>query len=551
MMLATAIGRRRRPWAWPQAPLLLRATQQIAHIGTKTAAPEAVLSSAAQTYEDVVRGVRIFHDREGHFAVPAQFQVPATGPEATTWPEDLRGFKLGMRVHKLMQAVGKKTAHSVEECATTAVAKKRSSSTQMSQATAKRLAMQEAIQRLEALGFPTSSWKDYQFQHVFLPALQAFRAIEQHMFVPQKFVVPFNDPAWPRRTWGFALGMQVKSVRQNRESISDDHADALDAIDFAWNVREAKWFQYFLPGLRTYKQIYGDVRVPLAFMVPMHDKRWPRHLWRYALGQHVFMVRSGMYSEQLEACQAELAALGFVLSVSDSLWNDTIFPALQAFVKHHGHCDVPQEFVVPAKSGWPNSAWHTKLGQYVKNIRQGRYQDQVKAHKDELTALGFVWQSHKNHHEATFQTIVLPAFETYKKLYGDVLISTDFVVPSSIKWPEKTHGFKLGQWITRVRNGKVKLTEKSRVQLEQAGFVWRVNDARWHDVLVPAFRVYAQLHGSCESMNTKFYVPSEPPYPKQAWGVNLGGALWHIRNGDTYVHDPQKRMELRKLGVLV
>ena len=72
-----------------------------------------------------------------------------------------------------------------------------------------------------------------------------------------------------------------------------------------------------------------------------------------------------------------------------------------------------------------------------------------------------------------------------------------------------------------------------RSELDKVGFVWRSYDQRWHDILLPAFRAYAELHGgTCASMSTKFTVPPEAPYPRTAWGMNLGGALWHIRNGD-------------------
>lgn len=508
-------------------------------------------------WREFVLALRSFYDNEGHFAIPSRFIVPAPSPfpfkfsaakrspstpqdqdktpvvvphhlRPESWPKELHGLALGLRVRTLVRAVERGAQkQSVEQLA-----------------------------ELQQLGFPWRSWDAYHFENVTVPALATFAELEGDLFVPQKFVVPHGDLAWPRATWGVPLGIHVAKLRKQKDqgTLDSHHNDALERMDFVWKVRDAKWFQYFLPGLRVYKELYGHADVPLAFVVPDEDsdaeKAWPEHLGGYMLGRHVYMVRSGKYLSQVEESRGVLEALGFSFNLSETAWSQTIFPALRVFAHEFHHCDVHQDFVVPSQVPWPEKAWGLKLGHTVKSIRQGAYEDQVQAYRRDLEQVGFIWNA-KQRLAMTVRQVVLPAMATYRKLHGHVLISTDFVVPDNdAAWPEPTRGFKLGHWITRARSGHVDVPGQLRKELDQVGFVWRFNDARWNEILLPSFRAYAELNGTCKGMSTKFHVPHEPPYPEKAWGANLGGAVWHMRNGDTYVNDEEKQRELRGLGVL-
>lgn len=521
-------------------------------------------------WREFVLALRTFYDNEGHFSVPPRFVVPAPSPfpfkftpakrgsspprvpedqdgdnpaavvphhlRPESWPKELHGLALGLRVRTFIRAVERGAQkQSVEQLA-----------------------------ELQQLGFPWRSWDAYHFENVTVPALATYSKLEGNLFVPQKFIVPHGDLSWPRSTWGVPLGIQVAKLRKQRHqrALEHHHVDALERMGFVWKVRDAKWFQYFLPGLRIFKELHGHADVPLAFVIPERTNSsdgdedndsasaWPQHLGGYMLGRHVYMVRSGKYSSQVEESRGELEALGFSFNLSETAWSQTIFPALRVFAQEFHHCDVHQEFAVPSTAPWPEKAWGLKLGHTVKSIRQGAYEDQVQAYHRNLEQIGFIWNA-KQRLAMIVRQVVLPAMATYRKLHGHVLISTDFVVPENdAAWPEPTRGFKLGHWITRARSGHVDVPGQLRKELDQVGFVWRFNDARWNEILLPSFRVYAHLNGTCKGMSTKFHVPHEPPYPEKAWGANLGGAVWHMRNGDTYVNDEEKQRELRKLGVL-
>ncbi|CAI5714053.1 unnamed protein product [Peronospora destructor] len=490
-------------------------------------------SRSTQSLSQLVLALRIFHTLERHFAVPFSFVVP----RRSVWPRELHHLSLGMKVHRFMQVQRKDSAWETKK------------------------QNMEQIQELRAMGFPLYSWQEYQFQEVCLPALKTYMKQYGDLFVPQKFVVPEGEEGEKKkkRHQQKQREQQLKDKKKQAASpalppLPKNQVDALNELGFVWRVRDTKWYQFFLPGLRRYRELNGNADVPLAFTVPSHqeDPRWPKTLEGYMLGRHVYMVRSGKYATQVRDSRKELEELGFSFRLVDKAWIESIFPALEVFSAQYGHCDVWQDFVVPSEESWPKDSWGLKLGDTVKNIRRGAYDTQVRAARKELNALGFVWNA-RHRVEKFVRSVVIPALTTYQRLYGnDALVTTDFVVPDrDSNWPALSRGFRLGHWITRVRSGQVALPLKLRLELDKIGFVWRSYDQRWTDILLPAFQAYAELHGgTCASMSTKFYVPPEAPYPRITWGVNLGGALWHIRNGDSYVNCEDKQRELRALGIL-
>ncbi|KAG7396883.1 hypothetical protein PHYBOEH_001573 [Phytophthora boehmeriae] len=314
----------------------------------------------------IVQAIDTFHHLENHFAVPFGFVVP----QSVDWPKTLHHLPLGVKVHRLMLSIARGRVKSFQKDPQDA----------------------QQLQKLQDMGFPMYQWQEYQFQQVVLPALRVYSSLYGGLFVPQKFVVPEGDEAlaegWPRASHGFKLGLAVAKLRKQMQQkskktaelppIPETQVQALNEIGFVWHVRDAKWYQFFLPGLRKYRELYGNAEVPLAFMIPSRedDPRWPKELEGYMLGRHVYMVRSGKYSSQVQDSEVELQKLGFSFRVSDKVWSESIFPALEVFVSEFGHCDVWQEFVVPAKAPWPERAWGNKLGDTVKSIRRGAYDAQ-------------------------------------------------------------------------------------------------------------------------------------------------------------------------------
>ena len=53
-------------------------------------------------------------------------------------------------------------------------------------------------------------------------ALLAYKALHGHLLVPGAFVVPSDDPHYPKSTWGVRLGITVHNIR-NRGYYCEEH----------------------------------------------------------------------------------------------------------------------------------------------------------------------------------------------------------------------------------------------------------------------------------------------------------------------------------------
>ena len=77
--------------------------------------------------------------------------------------------------------------------------------------------------------------------------------------------------------------------------------------------------------------------------------------------------------------------------------------------------------------------------------------------------------------------------------------------------------------------------------------LWDDLERRWK-LTRDALAVYKELHGDLE-LPTAFVVPSEAPWPAEAWGLKLGSRVSDIRHQEQYVKDaPERRAELDAMG---
>jgi hypothetical protein len=215
--------------------------------------------------------------------------------------------------------------------------------------------------------------------------------------------------------------------------------------------------------MRTYKKIYGDLRVPSKFEVPGSDQ-WPRFCRNLKLGVRIAAIRSaGRYVKDRPERKQELDELGFEWRLRDNTYKqqvvddlfDQVYDALVCFKDTvDGELNVPIDFVVPSEEPWPESSWGLNLGGQVQAIRD---KDKlVFGHEDrekKLNDLGFQWEESGR---AMFSRkrfdIVYRALATYKEKFGDLMVPQAFVVPlDDSEWPEETLGLKLGARVNAIR----------------------------------------------------------------------------------------------------
>ncbi|KAG9406174.1 hypothetical protein AC1031_002506 [Aphanomyces cochlioides] len=270
-----------------------------------------------------------------------------------------------------------------------------------------------------------------------LLALETYKAIHEDLLVKQSFVVPEQDPAWPKDTWNMNLGYLVSTCRKTMGSLPPEIYDALTTMGFVWKVRDKGTgpgrppifsiskqheilkiveVQYKLQGHTKFStlpnpfkvpsssewpqnlhgcnvsvsiKIYGHLEVPQVFEVPEDDPEWPVHLWTMRLGLKVATIRRRQTELALEQRQ-ELDALDFVWDATKLYWNRNL-SALKTYMQLYGNLRVPQTFVVPKDDpDWPSDYANIKLGTVVNYLRsiQATLSDEK---KQELNKLGFVW----------------------------------------------------------------------------------------------------------------------------------------------------------------
>ena len=146
---------------------------------------------------------------------------------------------------------------------------------------------------------------------------------------------------------------------------------------------------------------------------------------------------------------------------------------------------------------------------------------------------------------------VLAALGAFGENFGHVRVPLAFVVPDAEGWPAEARRLKLGQRVHTLRKKKKggTLPQDDVAQLDALGFVWDLKGWKWQRVL-QALQAYKQVHGDLEVPCTQlFVVPSEAPWPEEAWGMQLGAMVGRIRRTDEYVKDyPERRAQLDALG---
>ncbi|GMF21833.1 unnamed protein product [Phytophthora lilii] len=207
-------------------------------------------------------------------------------------------------------------------------------------------------------------------------------------------------------------------------------------------------------------------------------------------------------------------------------WSTVFMPALRTFHSLYGHTEVPDNFVVPLSTPtWPTPTWGLHLGQIIRRSSDTKrlYKTQVKASQEELQKLGFTWTT-TNAADRSWRHQVLPALKVFHREHGHCNVESNFVVPEWDPWPKDAWGLNLGAIVKRTRAGRSYADQAMRDSdvLAELGFLWDVRDMEWQECILPALVTFADEYGDGEPVASDFVVPSEAPWPKPTWGLELG-----------------------------
>mmetsp|Transcript_16324 Transcript_16324/g.23027 ORF Transcript_16324/g.23027 Transcript_16324/m.23027 type:complete len:470 (-) Transcript_16324:370-1779(-) len=234
--------------------------------------------------------------------------------------------------------------------------------------------------------------------------------------------------------------------------------------------------------------------------------------------------------------------------------------ALRSYHAIHGDLAMPQRFIVPEDSDYPE-VWHGKdLASTVYDMEW--WQKHVKQNPDhvaDLNRLGFIWERLQ-----TNWNLVLEALVTYSSFHGDVMVPIGFVVPhGDTGWPKATWGIHLGRAVyqIRARNDFIRGSNAAsrRLQLDGLGFVWDVSDHRFRK-FYQALRHFSKLEqlkapGKSDlykalRVPSTFVVPSgSTEWPEHLWDYPLGAKCQAVRSKELYIkNNPERQAALEELG---
>ncbi|KDO17708.1 hypothetical protein SPRG_21756, partial [Saprolegnia parasitica CBS 223.65] len=161
----------------------------------------------------------------------------------------------------------------------------------------------------------------------------------------------------------------------------------------------------------------------------------------------------------------------------------------------------------------------------------------------------------------------LEALAVYRKIYGDLGVGDDYVVPSTSRdWPADMLGVDLGNRARQLRQAKVKFEAEIEKKLNDMGFLWNrsrhyarfsklelpagwiVVGRPWHNIL-DGLATYHRLVGHCRVPGS-FVVPSDDnTWPVLSWGLVLAECV-KLLEVHMYQLTPQEYSKARSLGLL-
>src|SRR6516225_4262406 len=171
-------------------------------------------------------------------------------------------------------------------------------------------------------------------------------------------------------------------------------------------------------------------------------------------------------SMELSALRANICAE--IVERVGNTW-DEMFGRLLLFRDTHVHCRVPIAYKDKKLANWVGNQRALAIKGLLSTVRKRR-----------LDAIGFEWDPFETDWAEGFHYLTI-----YKAREGHCRVPRNHM----------ENGFRLGQWVSRQRNGQT-LPEARRQQLDELGFVWDPPETDWEE----GFRyltIYKKREGHC------------------------------------------------------
>ena len=131
----------------------------------------------------------------------------------------------------------------------------------------------EDVHTLHDIGF---AWEKsaYQWAHVVVPALLAYKNTHGDLNIAKSFVVQSEDP-WPEKSWDIKLGLVINTIRSAGAFVKSDpgRRQWLEDEGFVFDVFKEK-LEDAQRALEQYHDVHGDLNIPQSYKVPAEEP-WP------------------------------------------------------------------------------------------------------------------------------------------------------------------------------------------------------------------------------------------------------------------------------------
>ena len=442
------------------------------------------------TYDQAKIALLNYKKLNGNMMIPAKFVVPS---DTSVWPRRTWGLKLGSTVSRIRNG----RSHS------------------------------DRREELLQMGFCFDA-SEVQY-NLAVTALLKYKELNYDMMVPCSFIVPSNSSLWPPETWGLKLGQIITNIRSGVSHA--EKRDDLISIGFYFKPAKSP-YELIRMALLHYKELNDDMIIPPRFVVPIDSVKWPDELWGMDLGYIVKRIRGGRIHVDKKN---DLLSIGLYYTAEESEYQ--LMKSTLIFYKQlYGNYTVPATFSVPFNSIiWPKVMWSVKLGLAVSKIRSGTLYVE---RREELQGIGFFTTSR----EGTYW-IVRMALLNYKKIYGDMMVPSDLIIPHySYLWRKETWGLQLGDAVSNIRSLRSYFDRKE--DLLSIGFCYHPLKAKFELVKRTLLRFH-ELYGDY-LVPPKFIIPyNSNLWAKEAWELKLGLMVKRIRSGKEF---EDSREELLSIG---
>jgi hypothetical protein len=210
----------------------------------------------------------------------------------------------------------------------------------------------------------------------------AYRELHGDFLIPNKFVIPHDDPRWPSTTWGLKIGGSYAQFRHRRD-LSLRQMQLLSDYGVPLEPQKEVMAERIVGALEAYR-LYMNIKpgeeflVPAKFKVPHGDSHWDPLVWGLQLG---FVVLNIRHYNHYPTHHNKFRAVGLRLDKGKkkAIAAERILAALETYkqvwdIAPGREFTVHKNFTVPHDDArWDASLGGMRLGVTVQNIRYSGY----------------------------------------------------------------------------------------------------------------------------------------------------------------------------------